>query len=169
MAQCYEEQGDFDQALEAYVTLAATYPKSPLIANVMIRISEYFWKAENFGIAAQVGEKFLERFEGHEWGPRMAFRIGQCYYKGEEFNKAGTAFDHFTKIFPDDTLCPDAWFWAAESFRMGGDNKQAFRRYYWCQTQFPQSEAAKYSRGRLALPELLQLFESEAKSIDNQN
>jgi len=168
MAQSYEERGDFDQALEAYVTLAATYPKSPLIANVMIRISEYFYKAENFEVAAQVGEKFLERFEGHEWGPRMAFRIGQCYYKAEQFKTAALAFDNFTKIFPDDALCSDAWFWSGESWRMAKDNSEAFRRYNWCRWKFAESEAAKYSRGRLALPEMLQLFEREANSIDNQ-
>ena len=66
LAQCYEEAGDFDEALEAYVTLAATYPKSPLIANVMIRICDYFYKNEKYEVAAQVGEKFLERFEGHQ-------------------------------------------------------------------------------------------------------
>jgi tetratricopeptide (TPR) repeat protein len=67
LAQCYEEAGEFNQALEAYVTLAATYPKNPLIANVMLRISEHFYKAKNFKVAAQVGEKFLERFDGHNW------------------------------------------------------------------------------------------------------
>ena len=68
LAQCYEEAGDFDQALEAYVTLAATYPKSPLIANVMIRISDHFYQeTRTIEVAAQVGEKFLERFDGHEW------------------------------------------------------------------------------------------------------
>ena len=58
--------------LEAYVTLAATYPKSPLIASVMIRISDHFYKAENYEIAAQAGEKFLEKFEGHEHFQRMS-------------------------------------------------------------------------------------------------
>ena len=62
--------GEFNQALEAYVTLAATYPKHPLIANVMVRISEHFYKMENYKVAAQVGEKFLEKFEGHKWAPR---------------------------------------------------------------------------------------------------
>jgi len=166
LAQCYEEQGDFDQALEAYVTLAATYPKSALIANVMIRISDYFYKGEKFEVAAQVGEKFLERFEGHEWGPQMAFRIGQCYYKGKDYTRAGKAFDNFTKVFPDHALCSDAWFWAGESWRQGGSIPEAFRRYNWCRWKFQDSEAAKYARGRLALPEMLQQFEAEANSVD---
>jgi len=162
LAQCYEESGDFDNALEAYVTLAATYPKSPLIANVMIRISDHFYKKENFEVSAQVGEKFLERFEGHEWAPRMAFRIGQCYYKGKNYTKAAGSFDKFAKVFPDDALCADALFWAGESFRTGKNNPEAFRRYNRCRWDHPASEAAKYARGRLSLPEMLAQFEAEA-------
>ena len=168
LAQSYEESGDFDEALEAYVTLAATYPKSPLIASVMIRISDHFYKAEEFDIAAQVGEKFLERFEGHQHASRIAFRIGQCAYKAETFQDAGEAFDRFTRLFPDDELSSDALFWSGESFRMANNNREAFRRYNRCRWDFPESEAARYARGRLALPEMLQQFEAEARSVEDQ-
>lgn len=166
LAQSHEEAGDFDAALEAYVTLAATYPKSPLIASVMIRISDYFYKAEEFDVAAQVGEKFLERFTGHQYAARIAFRIGQCFYKSEEFSEASAAFDRFAKLFPDDELTPDGLFWAGESNRMANNNREAFRRYNRCRWDFPESEAARYSRGRLALPEMIQQFEAEARSIE---
>jgi len=169
LAQCYEEAERFDDALEAYVTLAATYPKSPLIANVMIRISDHFYKNESFEIAAQVGEKFLERFENHQWASRMAFRVGQCYYKGKEYRKAGDAFDRFSKIFPEDALTADSLFWAGESYRMANDTSQAFRRYNRCRWDFPASDAAKYARGRLALPEMLAQFEREANSVEDDN
>ena len=52
LGQCHEEAGELDEALETYVTLAATYPKSPLIANVMLRISEHFYQKEDFAVAA---------------------------------------------------------------------------------------------------------------------
>lgn len=168
LAQSHEEAGDFDEALEAYVTLAATYPKSPLIASVMIRISDHFYKATEYQIAAQVGEKFLERFEGHQHAARIAFRIGQCAYKAETFREAGLSFDRFTKSFPEDELAPDAFFWAGESYRMANNTREAFRRYNECRWKFAESEAARYSRGRLALPEMLQQFEAEARSIEDQ-
>lgn len=169
LAQCYELAGDFDQALEAYVTLAATHPKSPLIPNVMIRISDYFYKNEKFEVAAQVGEKFLERFESHSNAPRMAFRIGQCYFKAKKFQTAGKSFDKFTEVFPKDALGADAFFWAGESYRMAGNNRQAFISYNNCRWKHPDSEGAKYARGRLALPEMLQQFEAEANSVDDNN
>ncbi len=169
LAQTYEEAGDFDEALEAYVTLAATYPKSPLIANVMIRISDHFYKGEEYPIAAEVGKKFLEKFEGHQYASRMAFRVGQCYYKAEDYTVAGKSFDEFAKIFPDDDLASDSLFWAGESFRMASNNRDAFRRYNRCRWDYPASDAAKYARGRLALPEMLQQFEAEANSVEDNN
>ena len=167
LAQCYELSGDFDQALEGYVTLAATYPKNPLIANVMIRICDHFYKKETYDVAAQVGEKFLEKFGEHEHSARIAFRIGQSHYKAEKFSVAGEAFDRFAKRFPDDELSADSLFWAGESYRMGNDNRTAFRRYNNCRWDFPASDAAKYARGRLALPEMLQQFEAEAASLED--
>ena len=162
LGQCHEEAGELDEALEAYVTLAGTYPKSPLIANVMLRINEHFYTKEEYAVAASVGEKFLERFPNHEWTPKMAFRIGQCHYKQEEYAKGGQAFDAFVKRFPEQELTAQALFWAGESYRMGKDIPNAFRRYNRCRWDFPESDAAKYSRGRLALPELLAQFEKEA-------
>jgi TolA-binding protein len=181
LAQCYEEAGDFDQALEAYVTLAATYPKSPLIANVMVRICEHFYRKQNYKVAAQVGEKFLERFEGHKWSSKMAFRVGQCYFKnaeaidakakgkaGGDFAKAGEAFDRFAKNFHEDPLAGDALFWAGESYFKGANIRQAFVRYNKCRWDHPASEAAKYARGRLTLPEMIQQFEAAADEVGKQ-
>jgi TolA-binding protein len=168
LAQSYEEAGDFDAALEAYVTLAATHPNSPLIASVMIRISDYFYKRDDFEIAAQVGEKFGERFEGHEHAAEMAFRVGQCYYKSEDYKRAGLSFDQFAKTFPDDELGSDSLFWSGEAYRLAKNDREAFRRYNRCRWDYPESEAAKYARGRLALPEMLQQFEAEANSVDDE-
>ena len=169
LAQCYEESSDFDRALEEYVTLAATYPKSPLIPNVMIRINEYFYQRENYPVAAKVAEKFMDRFGDHEFAPKMCFRWGQCHYKADKFSVAGGVFDIFTKKFPDDGLTAQSLFWAGESYRGAKNVSFAFRRYNRCRWDFPESEAAKYARGRLALPEMLAQFESEANSIDNDN
>ena len=99
----------------------------------------------------------------------MAFRIGQAFYKSEDYQKAGDSFDRFMKLFPEDELSADALFWSGEAYRMANNNQLAFRRYNRCRWDFPASEAAKFARGRLALPEMLNQFEAEANSIDNDN
>ena len=70
------------------------------------------------------------------------------------------SFDAFVKKFPDDDLTAQALFWAGESYREAGAIPEAFWRYNRCRTDFPESEAAKYARGRLALPELLAQFDN---------
>jgi TolA-binding protein len=162
MGQCHEKSGDFDRALEAYVTLAATYPNSPLIASAMIRISDYFYKNERFLVAVQVGEKFIDKFPGHKYSARMAFRVGQCYFKMKDHPEAAAAFDRFVKTFPDDRLAADALFWSGENYRLARKHSEAFRRYNRCRWDFPASDAAKYARGRLAMPEMLREFEKES-------
>ena len=49
---------------------------------------------------------------------------------------------------------------------MAGRLSTAFQRYNRCRWDFPESDAAKYSRGRLALPEMLAQFEREANLSD---
>jgi TolA-binding protein len=166
MAQCHEEAGDFDQALEEYVAMAAIHPDSPLIPKVMIRIKEYYYLKENYPVAARVSGKFIERFPEHELASRMAFRWGQCHYKQEAFDDAAARFEDFAKRYPDDPLCAEALFWAGESYRMDKDVPMAFRYYNRCRWDYPESEAAKYARGRLALPEMLAQFEREADLDD---
>ncbi|MDP7048559.1 MAG: tetratricopeptide repeat protein [Verrucomicrobiota bacterium] len=166
LAQCHEEAGDFDQALEEYVAMAAIHPDSPLIPKVMIRINEYYYLKENYPVAARVSGKFIERFPEHELASRMAFRWGQCHYKQEAYTEAAERFEEFAKRYPEDKLCAEALFWAGESFRMDKDVPMAFRYYNRCRWDYPESEAAKYARGRLALPEMLAQFEREADLED---
>ncbi len=128
----------------------------------MVRISEHFYKVENYKVAAQVGEKFLEKFEGHKWAPKMAFRVGQCYYKDKQLIKAAETFDKFYLQFRTDALAADALFWAGESYREGGNLKKAYLSYQECRHKFPAHEMAKYARGRLALPEMASQFEADA-------
>ncbi len=92
----------------------------------------------------------------------MAFRIGHYHFKEETYAKAGAAFDAFVKSYPEHELTAQALFWAGESYRTGKNIPEAFRRCNRCRWDFPESDAAKYSRGRFALPELLAQFEREA-------
>ena len=128
----------------------------------MIRISDYFYKNQRFPVAVQVGEKFIEKFPGNKYSARMAFRVGQCYYKMKNHLEAAAAFDRFVKTFPDDRLAADALFWSGENYRLGKKHSEAFRRYNRCRWDFPASDAAKYARGRLAMPEMLKEFEKES-------
>ena len=57
-------------------------------------------------------------------------------------------------------------FGRGESYRMDKDFPRAFRYYNRCRWVYPELEAAKYARGRLALPEMLDQFERDADLDD---
>ena len=164
LGQCYEEKNDMDTASAEYVTLAYTWPESPLVANVVVRIAEYFYTKKEFPTAAEVSKKFVERFPQHEWAERMLFRAAQCWFKAEQFAKAGADFDMLVENYPRSTFRPDAIFWAGESYRSANQLDAAYRRYKRATWDYPESEAAKFARGKLVTPEMVNIADRDVQT-----
>ncbi len=161
LGQCFEEKNDMDAASAEYVTLAYTWPDHPLVANVVVRIAEYFYVRKEYPTAAAVSKKFVDRFTQHEWAERMQFRTAQCWFKAENFQKAGEQFDFLIENFPRSKFRPDAMFWAGESYRSGRRLEDAYRRYKRTTWDYPESDAAKFARGKLVLPEMVNIAERD--------
>jgi len=163
LGQCYEEKNDMDAASAEYVTLAYTWPDSPLVANVVVRIAEYFYNKKEFPTAAEVSKKFVDRFPQHEWAERMLFRAAQCRFKADQFLKAADEFDLLVENYPRSSFRPDAIFWAGESLRSGANLQAAYRRYKRVTWDYPESEAAKFARGKLVTPEMVNIADRDAQ------
>ena len=161
LGQCHEEKNDMDAASAEYVTLAYTWPESPLVANVVVRIAEYFYNKKEYPTAAEVSKKFVDRFPTHEWAERMLFRTAQCWFKAEQFSKAGKEFDLLVENYPRSKFRPDAIFWSGESYRSGGQLEFAYRRYKRATWDYPESDAAKFARGKLVLPEMVNIADRD--------
>jgi len=163
LGQCHEEKGDMDAASAEYVTLAYTWPEHPLVGNVVVRIAEYFYNKKEYPTAAEVSKKFVERFPQHEWAERMLFRAAQCWFKADKFVEAGREFDLLVENYPRGKFRPDAVFWAGESYRSANQLETAFRRYKRVTWDFPETDAAKFARGKLVLPEMVNISDKEAQ------
>lgn len=163
LGQCHEEKNDMDAASAEYVTLAYTWPENPLVANVVVRIAEYFYNKKEYPTAAEVSKKFVERFPQHEWAERMLFRAAQCWFKAEQFQKAGKEFDLLVENYPRSKFRPDAIFWAGESYRSGNQLEFAYRRYKRATWDYPESDAAKFARGKLVLPEMVNIADRDVQ------
>ena len=161
LGQCHEEKGDIDAASAEYVTLAYTWPDNPLVANVVVRIAEYFYNKKEYPAAAGVSMKFVERFPQHEWAERMLFRAAQCWFKADQFVEAGKDFDMLVENYPRGKFRPDAIFWAGESYRSAHQMDLAFRRYKRVTWDYPESDAAKFARGKLVLPEMVNMADKD--------
>ncbi len=179
LAQCFEDKNEMDRASEEYVRLAYTYPDNPLIAKCMVRLNDYFFKINKFQVAANICGQFLEQYGEHELAPKIAFRQGQCYFKAAEtpvregepktdpkanYFLAAKAFDVLVERYTDSDLRPDAMFWAGRAYHEAGEEALAYRRYRRVTWDFPDSDAARYARGQLTLPAMLNAAKDDSGS-----
>ena len=105
--------------------------------------------------------KVVERFPQHEWAERMLFRAAQCRFKADQFQKAGENFDLLVENYPRGRFRADAMFWAGESYRSAKQLENAFRRYKRVTWDYPESDAAKFARGKLVLPEMVNISDKD--------
>lgn len=190
LAQCYEDKGEMEKACEEYVRLAYTYPENPLIAKCMVRLTSYFYNSRKYVVAANIAGQFLEQYESHEFAPQVAYQRGQAFYRAaeaamkeegqtnatgstkglkisataaEHYLAAAKCFDTLVERYVDSDLRPEAMFWAGQCYHKGGDPVSAYRRYRRVTWDFPDSDAARYARGQLTLPEISAASKEDAK------
>lgn len=163
IAKLYQEMEKDQLAMHAYIELVAHWPQSDQVPVAMKHVFETFYDEENYKQAAKIGEKLSERFPGSEMAIEVAFKVGQAYYKNESHEKAALHFEAFAKNNTEHELYAQALFWSGECYRLHKNNQKAFRLFNQLRWEKPNSEAAKYAKTRLALPEMLRQFEKEAE------
>lgn len=82
-------------------------------------------------------------------------------FKASKFAEAAKEFDNFVETYPKSTFRPMALFWSGESYRSASVLKSAYQRYKRTTWDYPESEAAKYARGRLVQPEMANMADSD--------
>ena len=65
--------------------------------------------------------------------------------------------------YPRSKFRPDAIFWAGESYRSGNQLEFAYRRYKRATWDYPESDAAKFARGKLVLPEMVNIADRDVQ------
>ena len=92
---------------------------------------------------------------------RLAFRTAQSFSKASKFPQAAKEFDVFVESYTKSTFRPMALFWAGESYRSSGQLDFAYRRYKRATWDYPESDAAKFARGKLILPEMVNVADRD--------
>ena len=83
--------------------------------------------------------------------------------QAELYDNAAEVFLHVIKEYEDEKeIVPEAMYWCGDSYTKGkGANAmiQAWRMFKKLTWDYPASKWAKYARGRLASPEMMQVEE----------
>lgn len=178
-ALTFERMGELDRASEEYVRLSYRYPDNELVAETIARLGQYFLGVgrsfneradaeedpveaeiiraqgrEMFRTAAEVFGRLSERFPNHQLAGRTLVLSGQCYLRATDYAEAVGVLQ---QVVDDSSQLPgvraEAAYWCAEAYVRNNDLQNAFRMFKRLTWDFPETEWARYARGRLTEPQ----------------
>ncbi len=191
-ALTFEKMGQIDEASGEYVKLSYRYPDHELVAETIARLGQYFLtkgremqeladaesdlvKAEiirreaidMYRTSAEVFGRLAERFPNHHLAGRTLVLSAQSYMRALEWRRAIHVFE---KMIADRTAEPDliaqSMYWAADCYMKDKppDLPAAYRLFKRLTWDYPESQWAKYARGRLTDEQMVRIEEDEEKS-----
>jgi TolA-binding protein len=150
-ALCYEKLGNFDAACEEYVKLTYVYPDSNFVVDATLRLGTYYYKKESYQVAAKIFFNFKQKNPTHKMAPQALFLAAQCALKQKEYAAAAKLFAALVEEYPEEkALRAEAMYWMADSNFKAHDHKNAYRGFKRLTWDYPDSDWAKYARGRLS-------------------
>lgn len=105
--------GQTDAAANAFETLAAKFPTSPLAAECRFRVGEVYYDAEQFDQAAAAYLECANQADG-EILEKALHKSGWSFLKQQKWAEAERAFERQRKSFPQGKLSVDAQFLLGE-------------------------------------------------------
>ena len=172
-----EKMGEIDQACEEYVKLSYRYPENELVADTIARLGQYFQSKgqdlmkkvdtetepvareklkmqslEMYKTAGQVFGRLSERFPAHKLAGKTLVLSAQCYYSAADFDRA---IEIFKKIMDDPKMEKElvaiSMYWCGDSYtkKPAPDMVAAYRMFKKLTWDYPESQWAKFARGRL--------------------
>jgi TolA-binding protein len=185
-----EKLGQIDQACEEYVKLSYRYPDNELVAETIARLGQYFLSKgkefdeqaasqvdpverekvviqgkEMFLTAAEVFGRLGERFPQHSLASKTRMLSGQCYLRAREFDKSLEVFEAVYKDEKTDKdLAAEAMYWAGDVSMQKKALVQAYRAFKKLTWDYPESKWAKFARGRLTEPAMIDVDFRESRN-----
>ena len=186
-ALTYEKMGQIDEACEEYVKLSYRYPDNELVAETIARLGQYFLTKgrdmqerakgetnlverekivvqtrEMYKTAAEVFGRLGVRFPDHKLAAKATVLSAQCYMRAEDYPKAITVFKRVIeekKAEPD--LMAQSMYWAGDCYLKQRDFVNAYRMFKRLTWDYPESQWAKFARGRLSEDALANVQEKD--------
>ena len=193
-ALIFEKTGQMTQAHEEYVKLSYRYPDNELVAETITQLGKYYRakgkelqdaaKAESdkvaretglsqaretYKIAAQVYGRLAQRFPEHKFAGASTVLSAECWMLADDLPKAIEVFGQVIsekKAEPD--LIARAMFWAGDCYTKlkQPDYVNAYRLFKRLTWDYPESQSAKYARGRLAEDALAKIEQNDTAAGD---
>jgi len=188
-ALTFEKMGLMEDAVGEYVKLSYRYPDNALVAETIARLGQYFLakgreiqesaaaesdvvKRETilqqgrgmYRTAAEVFGRLAVRFPDHHLAGRTQVLAAQCYMRAEDLPRAIDVFEAIVNAREAEAdLIAQSMYWAADCYTKSNNFIAAYRWFRRLTWDYPESQWAKYARGRLTEPQLVRAEETEGR------
>jgi TolA-binding protein len=133
-------------AVVAFRRLLALYPGSAYAREASFLIGENFFLAADYVSALTEYRQFVARFpDDTRFTENALYRIGCCYFRTGEYDKAAAAFTEVCRKYPAGTFAADARYMIAESLLARQDFTAALNAYQSLIADFPKDDILPFA------------------------
>ena len=148
IADCNQNLGNIDQAMEQYQNVIEVAPDSSRAVEARYRMAQLYEAREDAERAFALYEEAANANSG-DVAARARFRIGELLEAQAAYDDAARSYLQVAILFLHETLSPESLLRAGRCFEQAGNKEQARRAYTELLTDFPEGEQAEQARQSL--------------------
>ncbi len=125
----YYKVGKVEDALAVGKILMTTYPKSPLVANVLVDSAQSYEALAQFDQAADHYRRFAIDYANDKRAPAALYNAATLYKGLKNYSRSEQLYTRFVKFYPNQQGVGDAAFQVAMMQEKAGRHKEAVAMY----------------------------------------
>lgn len=128
LAWAYRDTKEHEQANAAFARVADQFPKSPLAADSLFNLGEYWLTQQNYSEAMRLLNRALDLAGTSKSAPLIAYKLGVSAYNAGDYPLAVNTFGRVAANTPNSDYAADSLFWKAASLEKQGEKQAASAR-----------------------------------------
>jgi len=138
-------KNSYDKAVEEYATFEKTYPKDPLIEDLIITLARATSKESKYDECIKWAERYKSTYPSGVGLEEIYFMVADTYTRAGKSKEAQQASDAFRAKFPNSPLASQALFYKALSLFNNRDYQNAAADFRAFVSKYPDHDNTKYA------------------------
>lgn len=154
IAWTYYDQGKIDEANAQFISVADQFPNSPLAADSLYRVGEYWLEKKQYPDAMKFFNRAFQVVQPGELAPVVAYKLGVSAFYAKNYPLAVIGFDKVTTEYSNHVFAAESMYLKANSLDLQDQAALAREAYLQYLEKYPKRELsldAALGAGRASL------------------